>query len=194
MPRKSDKRTRLIEAATTLIAQQGYNITTLNDIASESDVPLGNVYYYFKTKKAIGEEVIKFYANSLQSRLSEYNNKEFALDRLLAAVDYEVNLADITKERGCPLGGLSQELCRLDGELGQLVSQLINDFITWVEKQFIEMGCSQKSHTFALQFVAQLQGIALITHTNKQAEITALLCSSLKSWLKTIDASSKVAA
>ena len=59
MPRKTDKRIRLIEAAKVLIHQQGFNLTTLADIAQEADVPLGNVYYYFKTKEAIGEAVIE---------------------------------------------------------------------------------------------------------------------------------------
>ena len=59
MPRKTDKRVRLIEAAKVLIHQKGFNQTTLADIAQEADVPLGNVYYYFKTKEAIGEAVIE---------------------------------------------------------------------------------------------------------------------------------------
>ena len=44
MPRKTDKRVRLIEAAKELIHQQGFNLATLADIAQEADVPRGNVY------------------------------------------------------------------------------------------------------------------------------------------------------
>src|SRR6186713_170754 len=58
MPRKTDKRVRLVEAAKILIHQQGFSLTTLADIAQHADVPLGNVYYYFKTKEAIGDAVI----------------------------------------------------------------------------------------------------------------------------------------
>ncbi|MBI3606932.1 MAG: TetR/AcrR family transcriptional regulator [Nitrospirae bacterium] len=56
---KTDKRTRLIEAANTLVQQQGFNQTTLADIALKSKVPLGNVYYYFKTKDDIGHALIE---------------------------------------------------------------------------------------------------------------------------------------
>ena len=49
----SDKRTRLIEAADKLVQLQGFSQTTLADIAKKADVPLGNVYYYFKTKEEI---------------------------------------------------------------------------------------------------------------------------------------------
>ena len=62
MPRKTDKRVRLIDAAKVLIHQQGFNLTTLADIAQEADVPLGNVYYYFKTNN-------QGFVSSLDSRL-----------------------------------------------------------------------------------------------------------------------------
>lgn len=51
MPHASDKRVLLLEAAKTLIHKQGYNLTTPADIAKAANVPLGNVYYYFKTKE-----------------------------------------------------------------------------------------------------------------------------------------------
>ena len=55
-----DKRSRLIEAAVKLVHRQGFNKTTLADIALESEVPLGNVYYYFKTKDDIGQALIEY--------------------------------------------------------------------------------------------------------------------------------------
>ena len=79
MPRKTDKRVRLIEAAKVLIHQKGFNQTTLADIAQEADVPLGNVYYYFKTKEAIGDAVI-------DRRALEWKDKLAQLYALLDAV------------------------------------------------------------------------------------------------------------
>jgi TetR/AcrR family transcriptional repressor of nem operon len=61
MIRSSDKRERLMEAAKALIHRQGFGQTTLADIAGESGVPLGNVYYYFKTKDEIASAVIEEY-------------------------------------------------------------------------------------------------------------------------------------
>src|SRR5437868_5323348 len=55
----SDKRTRLVDTAARLVHEQGFNRTSLADIARESGVPLGNVYYYFKTKDAICEALIE---------------------------------------------------------------------------------------------------------------------------------------
>ena len=48
-PRRG-KRERLAEAAAQVFHEQGVEKTTLTDIARAADVPVGNVYYYFKTK------------------------------------------------------------------------------------------------------------------------------------------------
>ena len=69
MPRvkRNDKRERLIQAADKLIYEQTFHTTTLADIAKLADVPLGNVYYYFKTKEDL---VFEFY-QELQSESLE---------------------------------------------------------------------------------------------------------------------------
>ena len=55
---RPDKRTRLIEAAAKLVYERGFANTALSDIAREAEVPLGNIYYYFKTKAEIGEAIV----------------------------------------------------------------------------------------------------------------------------------------
>ena len=60
-PRQTDKRDRLIQTAVTLVHQQGFHHTTLADIAQQAQVPLGTVYYFFKTKEAIGEALVEHY-------------------------------------------------------------------------------------------------------------------------------------
>ena len=59
MPKtKRDKRSRLIQTAAKLAYRHGFRTTSLADIAQAAEVPLGNVYYYFKTKDEIGEATL----------------------------------------------------------------------------------------------------------------------------------------
>ncbi len=46
---KADNRTRLLQAAVKTTYRYGFGNVALADIAKEARVPLGNVYYYFKT-------------------------------------------------------------------------------------------------------------------------------------------------
>ncbi|MGZ3346649.1 MAG: TetR/AcrR family transcriptional regulator, partial [Caulobacteraceae bacterium] len=54
-----DKRDRLVEAAADLAHRRGFRETSLAAIAEAAGVPLGNVYYYFKTKDALAEALIE---------------------------------------------------------------------------------------------------------------------------------------
>src|SRR5260370_1725728 len=60
MPKTTrDKRSRLIQTAAKLAYRHGFRTTSLADIAEAAEVPLGNVYYYFKTKDVIGEPIVE---------------------------------------------------------------------------------------------------------------------------------------
>jgi len=55
---KADSRTRLLEAAEKTAYFHGFASASISDIAKEAKVPLGNVYYYFKTKDEIGGAIV----------------------------------------------------------------------------------------------------------------------------------------
>src|SRR5579864_1867585 len=57
-PRAQDTRRRIYEAALELFREQGFEQTTMRDIARKADVALGAAYYYFTSKEAI---VLDFY-------------------------------------------------------------------------------------------------------------------------------------
>src|ERR1700743_252124 len=53
MSQQQNKRDRLIDSAALLFHHNGLNATSLADIAKDADIPIGNVYYYFKTKEEL---------------------------------------------------------------------------------------------------------------------------------------------
>lgn len=184
MPRKTDKRVRLIEAAKVLIHQQGFNLTTLADIAQEADVPLGNVYYYFKTKEAIGEAVI-------QKRSAEYADMLAKLDaindpasRLRAFVDANVEELELIARYGCPIGGLCQELGKQGGSLADQAAKLLHDILQWTETQFKNLGFADKAEEYALNLVSSIQGMHLLTHTFKDPKLAQRQTETLLNWME----------
>jgi AcrR family transcriptional regulator len=70
-----DKRTRLIETAMKLAYRNGFRDTSLADIAAAAHVPVGNVYYYFKTKEELGAAVV-------ERRLAQFREFRDEMDRL----------------------------------------------------------------------------------------------------------------
>lgn len=186
MPRKTDKRVRLIEAAKVLIHQQGFNLTTLADIAQEADVPLGNVYYYFKTKEAIGMAVIEKRAHEWAERMAQWNLIPDALNKLYALVQYSLEELELTARFGCPIGGLCQELGKQGGGLADLAAKLLHDLLQWSEDQFRTLGFNDKATGHALNLVSSIQGMFLLTHTFKDPKLSTRHVEVLKGWLETL--------
>src|ERR1700720_3052314 len=105
-----DKRSRLVSAAVGLAYQNGFGATSLADIAREAEVPLGNVYYYFKTKDEIGEAIVALRLAQLSAQRQRWNEAGSPRDRLCACVQDVFENKDFLAECGCAVGTFCSEL------------------------------------------------------------------------------------
>lgn len=165
MSKKNDKRDRLIDAANELIYKQTFNSTTLADIAALSEVPLGNVYYYFKTKDEILKAVVQRRETELNNLFSAWDQLPNVKERLHAFIAEQTQGSDTIARFGCALGSLCQELGKHGGELANLTGSLMRKTLEWVEKQFRALGKEAEASALAEQLIASLQGISLLTLT-----------------------------
>ncbi|MEU6930227.1 TetR/AcrR family transcriptional regulator [Streptomyces sp. NPDC046385] len=67
--RRQATRTKLYEAAVTLIAEQGFSATTVDEIAERAGVAKGTVYYNFKSKTELFEELLRHGVSLLAASL-----------------------------------------------------------------------------------------------------------------------------
>ncbi|WP_338676183.1 TetR/AcrR family transcriptional regulator [Streptomyces sp. SCSIO 30461] len=67
--RRQATRAKLYEAAVTLIAEQGFSATTVDEIAERAGVAKGTVYYNFKSKTELFEELLRYGVGLLSSSL-----------------------------------------------------------------------------------------------------------------------------
>src|SRR5918911_994558 len=107
------KRERLVAAACDVLYRQGVQRTTLAHIAEAADVPLGNVYYYFKTKDDIVDAVVRTQAQQIESTLADFERRHRSPKaRLKALVRFLAENAHSMAQYGCPHGTLSTELAK----------------------------------------------------------------------------------
>ena len=161
MPRISDKRERLIGAADALIHRQGFHRTTLADIAEEAKVPLGNVYYYFKTKEDICKAVVTERKQALSNMLKSCCRKKGPVDALVNLLKVMIGHSKELAESGCPLGGLCQELDEGCEELMDCADSCIKYLMDWSTEQFHLMGMKQ-AEELGFEFVSRIQGVILL--------------------------------
>lgn len=87
MDNKEITREEIINAASIAFSKFGYKRTTLDDISAFTKVSKTGIYYYFKNKEEVFQEVIKKEAEKLQKNLLEaVNEQALPIDKLFAYV------------------------------------------------------------------------------------------------------------
>ena len=69
--RREATRQKLYEAAVTLIAEQGFSATTVDEIAERAGVAKGTVYYNFASKSVLFEELLRHGVGLLTASLRD---------------------------------------------------------------------------------------------------------------------------
>ena len=159
---QADKRARLIETAMKLAHKHGFRDTSLADIAEAARVPVGNVYYYFKTKDELGEAVVERHLAEFQAFREELDRLSSPKQRLFAFVERIHRNREQLARGGCPLGWLCTELHKEGGALAKKSAALFAEPMRWLEEQFRALGHGKDSREFAVHFFSAFQGMAAV--------------------------------
>jgi len=181
------RRERLVAGARSLIHEQGVHRTTIADVAERSDVPAGNVYYYFKTKDELVGAVIESYLADIRAALDRLGRHRTPQARLKALVQMWVDQRDDVAENGCPLGSLCSELDKDDGSgLAIDAAEMLRIEVDWAEEQFRSMG-RRDARELALTLLGGIQGAALMTNTFREPEILPRQARQLDRWIDSLE-------
>jgi TetR/AcrR family transcriptional regulator, transcriptional repressor for nem operon len=179
---KQDKRHRLVEGARDTIHRQGVEKTTIADIAQAARVPVGNVYYYFKTKDELVAAAIESHAGDVRGLLESLESGHSPQARLKALVRELTAQRELAARYGCPLGSLCSELDKRTDGLASTCAQLLELPIEWAENQFRLMG-RRDARDLAVALIASYQGIALLTNTFRDPALMARESRRLERWI-----------
>ncbi len=180
-----DKRERLIAATRELVHQQGVEKTTIADIAAAADVPVGNVYYYFRTKNDLVRAAIDSLADDVRAMLTSLERHRTPQARLRALVRALTDQAELTAEYGCPLGSLCSELDKRTDATHVHCAVLLELPIEWAEEQFRLMN-RRDARDLAVAMIASYQGIALLTNTFRDPDLMAREGRRLERWIDSL--------
>ena len=177
------KRERLVAAAGEVVYRQGVEKATLAEIAAAADVPLGNVYYYFKTKDDILEALIDAHVRDIEETIATIERRHRTpKGRLKALVGMLADRRDLIAQYGCPHGSLCSELEKRAKGADHSVARLMELPIAWVESQFELMG-RPDAHELAVEFIVAYQGTAVLTHALRNPDLMSDEARSRKRWI-----------
>ncbi|MBL1076624.1 TetR/AcrR family transcriptional regulator [Nocardia sp. 2] len=181
------KRERLATAAADVFYRQGVEKTTIADIARAAEVPVGNVYYYFKTKDQLVQAAIGAHERNLHEILSALEQFDTPAERLRALVRGWVDQREMAAQFGCPSGSLATELDKRDDGLEQELAQVMRRLVDWIQAQFAAMGRAD-ARELAVALFAAYQGISLLTNTFRDPAMMAAEGDRLERWIEALAA------
>lgn len=182
-----NKRDRLIESAALLFHHNGLNATSLADIAKHADIPIGNVYYYFKTKEELAMAAV--------GRRKEQFSAAYALleehipdprQRIIEAIRYFEKVRGEYTRYGCPIGKIISDADSEKDNVVRMAAQVLADFVDWTERQFRSLGHGGDARKYATSVMAGVQGATLMAKAARNPDIISDEIGRLTAWVESL--------
>jgi TetR/AcrR family transcriptional regulator, transcriptional repressor for nem operon len=109
---RHESRTKLMEAAFSVVREKGYASTTVDDICHEAGVTKGSFFHHFKSKDELAVSAVEHWNETTGALFASapYHRAKDPLDRVLGYVDFRAQiLSREVPDFTCFLGTLVQE-------------------------------------------------------------------------------------
>ena len=180
-----EKRKRLVEGAREVLHRQGVQKTTIADVAEAAGVPVGNVYYYFKTKEEIVTAVVDDHLQQVRALLARLDSRKTPRARLKGLTANWADAAPMVARSGCPLGSLCSELAKEEGDSPALGAEIFKLLSSWAEAQFRALG-RRDAADLALMMLSTIQGAALLSNSFRDPRIMTRQVRQLDRWIDSL--------
>jgi AcrR family transcriptional regulator len=171
----------------TLVHEQGFHQTTLADIAGRAQAPLGTVYYFFKTKEAIGQALVEHYQQSYLAACQRWDDAPDPKVRLEAFLQQMLSDQLGLSQSGCPIGTLCAELHKQgNGPLARQASEIFNELLAWLATQFQALGKGEQSQDLAVHLLSAVEGAILLAQSFHTPEYLEREANSLTQWIRSL--------
>jgi len=139
MPRISDAKLRLMEAARTLIWENSYGSISVDSICQRADVRKGSFYHFFESKSALAAEAMEADWQAKRAVLDEmFSPQSPPLDRLRRYLGYVFDRQAAAHAKcgcvlGCPLLSLGCEVSTQDPVIRTKVREILSRNLRYFE-------------------------------------------------------------
>ena len=110
--KRQNARTKLLQAALTVIRTKGYSATTVDDLCAAAGVTKGAFFHHFESKEALGAAAGDYWTEVTGALFAAapYHDHADPLDRVMAYIDFRTQLLDGPVEGfTCLVGTMVQE-------------------------------------------------------------------------------------
>lgn len=185
MPRtatRPDARTRLLDAALSLIRTRGFSATTVDELCAAAGVTKGGFFHHFKSKDEIGVAAADHWSEMTGALFADapYHDHADPLDRVLAYVDFrKALLQGGVPDFTCLVGTMVQETYASTPAIRDACERSISSHAATLEAD-IEAAVRERNlspdwtvKSLALHTQAVIQGAFILAKAKGGAEVAA---------------------
>jgi TetR/AcrR family transcriptional repressor of nem operon len=185
MPRstaKTDARTKLLEAALSVIRTKGYSATSVDELCATAGVTKGAFFHHFKSKDELGVAAADHWSETTGALFADapYHERATPLDRVLGYLAFrKALLRGGMPEFTCLVGTMVQETYETTPAIRQACERSIAGHAATLEADIDaamrerNMAPDWTAKSLALHTQAVLQGAFILAKATGGAEIAA---------------------
>ncbi|HWG53065.1 MAG TPA: TetR/AcrR family transcriptional regulator [Gemmatimonadaceae bacterium] len=187
-----DRRTSIVDAATAVMARQGYQQTSVDDVIREAGLcGKSHFYHYFDSKEELGYAVLKHQFNLFADRgLALLRDSAVGpLDRLNNFLDWVVQVHSDCHCEGSasPCGSLAAEMAEQREGFRQHVDQLFEQWIAQIQTLLQEVNPrpdgAAAAERMARFIVATLEGALFMSRVKRDAAVLKTIATDLQRYV-----------
>jgi len=139
MPRPSDAKEKLTEAALGLIWTSGYGATSVDDICAKADVRKGSFYHFFKSKADLEVAALEAHWQRNRQRWNDlFSPTVPPLQRIGDYLSYVVQKQGELREEygsvlGCPLCSVGSEVSTQEAGIREKAQEILERYVKYFE-------------------------------------------------------------
>ncbi len=188
-----DRRSQILDAATLLINERGYRMTSVDEVIREAGLSgKSHFYHYYKSKEELGYAVLNRQFERFAERGLAILREPMIdpLERLYLFID---SVVTAQAERGCkggsPFGNLAGEMADAHEGFRERIEQVFERWASQIQSLLWEARGQLAATTDALRLsrfiIATLEGALLMTRVNRDVAMLYGIATDLKRFIGT---------
>lgn len=189
----NDSKTKLLDAALTVIRTKGYAATTVDDICAAAGLTKGSFFHHFKSKDDLAIAAADHWSDTTGAffEAAPYHAHADALDRVLGYIDFRKAIIQGTiPEFSCLVGTMVQETYDTHPSIRDACERSISGHAAKVETDIAEamrkhrMKAKWSAENLALHTQAVLQGAFILAKAKGDPKAAADSVDHLRRYVK----------
>ena len=194
-PAQHSSKTRLLDAALTVIRTKGYAATTVDDICHAAGVTKGSFFHHFKSKDELALGAADHFSEMADGLFSSapYRSVSDPLERLLGYIDFRAAMLKYEiPQYTCLLGTMVQETYLTHPAIRQACDRHMSAHVAQVAKDVEDAkklyapNATWSAESLAFYTQAVLQGAFILAKAKQNSDVAAESIAHLRHYVETL--------